>query len=131
MAGCVVLWGLAVSADGSVEYIYTLPSQGKLFAFADGGYVGCGRDRRRAPARAIEVHPYLIVVWGPGSNTVAVRNYIAVLITAVLPALWLYRCIRHRTKPGHCPGCGYNLKGTIEAGRMSGVREEVEPRRGQ
>ena len=48
---------------------------------------------------------------------VSVPYWIIFVLTAILPALWLYRRIRYRKKPGHCPSCGYNLKGTIEAGR--------------
>ena len=51
------------------------------------------------------------------TSWVQIPYWFPAVLTAILPALWLYRRIRHRTKPGHCVGCGYNLKGTIEAGR--------------
>ena len=97
--GCVVLWGLA--SDGYFAYEVVLASH-LVIINADEGFIG------------IEVQ--LEFRWDL-AKSIAVRPYVAVVITAILPALWLYRRIRHRTKPGHCVGCGYNLKGTMEAGR--------------
>ena len=98
--------------------VYALPFQDVVFVFADDEYVGCiSKTEEPWPAQGEFLTHVFGVAGGPHHSAFGVRNYIAVLITAILPALWLYRRIRHRTKPGHCVGCGYNLKGTMEAGR--------------
>lgn len=49
----------------------------------------------------------------------SVTVYYPLAFTAILPSLWLIQWFRSRPKrlPGHCSACGYNLTGTLAAGR--------------
>ncbi len=45
--------------------------------------------------------------------------YYPLALTAILPTVWFILWYRGRAKrlPGHCRACGYNLTGTLAAGR--------------
>jgi hypothetical protein len=49
-----------------------------------------------------------------GTFTLSVRPWLPTLLTAVLPAIWLYRFLKARRahRPGLCQHCGYDLRAT-------------------
>lgn len=50
------------------------------------------------------------------------------LLTGLLPGLWLWTTIqrRRRMRPGHCPGCGYDLRATPERCPECGLEPKNE-----
>jgi hypothetical protein len=69
------------------------------------------------------------------TRVVAMRYWFACLLTCLLPARWMFACIRRslsRNGPGLCPTCGYDLRATPgrcpECGRVSEVARPANPR---
>ena len=44
--------------------------------------------------------------------TIIVPDWLIIILSGVLPAIWIYRRFRHRSIEGTCPKCGYDLRAT-------------------
>jgi len=69
--------------------------------------------------RPRRILPGLVVNWQPAASEwhnrgVAIHWWLLTAATGIWPLVSLVRRYRRRVPPGHCPGCGYDLRATPE-----------------
>ena len=89
--------------------------------------------RRPVPRFAFAGFAYTTIGTPALSTDYAVPMWFVALLFAVAPAVWIRRLLSPRSRAGHCPHCGYDLRATPErcpeCGWGRDVPEETKRRR--